>query len=202
MLRIYDSLYLILPLIPKAIICIPFIKSAIDIINPNRTTPNDMGCAITKSDTAILSTPTPTIKPLDHLGVSLFLTPCTILAIPTNSNEIAAKVTNKPAVNTGNDITARATAMASAPRPILAIRDDLLGNGAIPVAILSIPIISKAMESIRIIVYTAIPGNARITIDNIIEIAPKPTCTYRSQLGDFCLLLEDFTDAIYILFVE
>jgi hypothetical protein len=71
MLRIYDSLYLILPPIPKAIICIPFIKSAIDIINPNRRTPNDMGCAITKSETAILSTPTPTMKPLDHLGATV-----------------------------------------------------------------------------------------------------------------------------------
>jgi hypothetical protein len=93
--------------------------------------------------------------------------------------------------------------MASAPRPILAIRDDLLGNGAIPVAILSIPIISKAMESIRIIVYTAMPGCVRIAIDNIIEIAPKPTCTYRNQLGDFCLLISgDFTEVIYILFVK
>ena len=96
--------------------------------------------------------------------------------------------------------------MASAPRPILATRDDLLGNGAIPVAILSIPIISKAMESIRIIVYTgytAMPGCVRIAIDNIIEIAPKPTCIYRSQLGDFCLLISgDFTEVIYILFVK
>ena len=80
------------------------------MIKPNRTTPNDTGCAITKSDTAILSTPTPTMKPLDQPGASLFLTPCTTLAIPTNNNEIAAKVTNKPAVNIGNDITTRATA--------------------------------------------------------------------------------------------
>jgi hypothetical protein len=91
--------------------------------------------------------------------------------------------------------------MASAPRPILAIREDLLDNGAIPVAILSIPIISKPMESIRIIVYTAMPGCDRIAIDNIIEIAPKPTCIYRSQLGDFCLLpVGDFTsDVIYLI---
>jgi hypothetical protein len=200
-LVICEFLYRCLPPIPKAIICIPFIKSAIEIMRPNSTTPNDIGCAITRSDTAILNTPTPAIKPLDHPGASLFLIPCTILAIPTNINEIAAKVIKKPAVNTGNDMTTRATAMAITPRPILAIRDDLLGNGAIPVAILSIPIISKAMESIRIIVYTAIPGNARITIDSIIEIAPKPTCIYRSQLGDFCLLLlgGDFTEVIHLV---
>jgi hypothetical protein len=115
-----------------------------------------MGCAITKSETAILSTPTPTIKPLDQPGASLFLAPCTILAIPTNSNEIAAKVTNKPAVNTGNDMTARATAMASAPRPILAIRDDLLGNGAIPVAIFQFQLsvkLWKVSELLYILLY-------------------------------------------------
>ena len=114
--------------------------------------------------------------------------------------KLAAKVTNKPAVNTGNDITTRATAMASAPRPILATRDDLLGNGAIPVAILSIPIISKADgKHQNYCEYTAMPGCVRIAIDNIIEIAPKPTCTYLSQLGDFCLLISgDFTSRSFI----
>jgi NAD(P)-dependent dehydrogenase (short-subunit alcohol dehydrogenase family) len=37
-------------------ICIPFIKSAIEIIRPNSTTPNDIGCAITRSDKAVLNT--------------------------------------------------------------------------------------------------------------------------------------------------
>jgi hypothetical protein len=55
------------------------------------------------------------------------------------------------------------------------------------------------MESIRIIVYTAIPGNAKITIDNIIEIAPKPICIYRSQLGDFCLLLLPLGDFMEVI---
>jgi hypothetical protein len=50
-------------------------------------------------------------------------------------------------------------------------------------------------------VYTAMPGCVRIAIDNMIEIAPKTTCTYRSQLGDFCLLISgDFTsDVIYLV---
>jgi hypothetical protein len=43
------------------------------------------------------------------------------------------------------------------------------------------------MERIRIIVNIGIPGNVRITIDNMIEIAPKPICKNRNQLGDFTL---------------
>ena len=54
----------------------------------------------------------------------------------------------------------------------------------------------------RIIVYIAISGYVRIIIDSMIEIAPKPICTYRRQLGDFCLLrpVGDFTsDVIYLI---
>ncbi|MDQ6724300.1 MAG: hypothetical protein M3Z01_08565 [Thermoproteota archaeon] len=82
-------------------------------------------------------------------------------------------------------------ATTSVTRPILVRRDEVLGDGAIPVAILSNPTISKATENSRIIVYIAIPGYVRITIDNIIEIAPKPICTNHNKLGDFILLLLD-----------
>jgi hypothetical protein len=78
-------------------------------------------------------------------------------------------------------------ATTSAPSPILVSRDDLVGDGAIPIAILSNPTISKATENNRIIVYIAIPGYVKIIIENIIEIAPKPICTKRNQLGDFLL---------------
>jgi hypothetical protein len=83
------------------------------------------------------------------------------------------------------------SATTSAPSPILAKRDERLGNGAIPIAILSNPTISKATENIRITVYIAMPGNVRITIDNITEIEPKPICTNRNQLGDLPVLLLD-----------
>ena len=186
--------YRCLPAIPEAIICIPFIRREIEITRANRTTPIEIGCTITKADTAILNAPTPTRKLLDHLGAFLFAIPCTILAIPLNSKANAPKKIKNAAVCSGYDITTMASTITNAPSPILAKRDDLFGDGggdddAIPIAILSIPIISKTTESIRIIVYIAIPGKARITIDNIIEIAPKPICKTRNQLGDFIVII-------------
>jgi hypothetical protein len=56
------------------------------------------------------------------------------------------------------------------------------------VAILSKPTINKVIESIRITVNIAMPGYVNITIDSIIEIAPRPICTERNQLGDFTSL--------------
>ena len=172
---------------PTAIICIPFIRSAIEMLRANRTTPMVSGCINTKADTAMLSAPTPTRKPLDHLDISLFIIPCTILAIPLNSNANAPNNIKNSAVCIGNDITRMPNATTSAPSPILVSRDDLVGDGAIPIAILSNPTISKATENNRIIVYIAIPGYVKIIIENIIEIAPKPICTKRNQLGDFVL---------------
>jgi hypothetical protein len=83
-------------------------------------------------------------------------------------------------------MTMLANIITSAPSAILATRDDLLTSGtAIPIAILSIPTISKAMERSTMIEYIATPGNVRTTIDKITDIAPKPICATRNQLGDF-----------------
>jgi hypothetical protein len=157
------------------------------------------GCIKTKADIAILSAPTPTRKLLDQPDIFLFIIPCTILAIPLNSNANAPNNIKNSAVCIGNDITTIPSATTSAPRPILVRRDEVLGDGAIPIAILSNPTISKATENSRIIVYIAIPGYVRITIDNMIEIAPRPICTNRNQLGDFIVLLLDGFSVVNII---
>lgn len=158
------------------------------MLSANRVTPIVRGCITTKADTAMLSVPTPTRKLLDHLDISLFIIPCTILAIPLNSNANAPNNIKNSAVCIGNDITVNPSATTNIPSPILLRRDDLLRDGAIPIAILSNPTISKATENIRITVYIAIPGYVRIIIDSMIDIAPKPICKNRNQLGDFRLL--------------
>jgi hypothetical protein len=53
-----------LPPKPTAIISIPVIRIAIDILAASSGTPKPVVCAITKPDTAILSNPTPMRKPL------------------------------------------------------------------------------------------------------------------------------------------
>lgn len=173
---------------PTDIISIP-VRVAIDIIAAKRGTPKLIGCAITKPDTTILSTPTPIRKPLYQPEIFLFTAPCTIQAIPLKSKVYAPRNIKNTAVCNGNDMTMLANIIASAPSAMLATRDDLLTSGAaaIPIAILSIPTISKAMERSTMIEYIATPGNVRTTIDKIMDIAPKPTCATRNQLGDFLI---------------
>jgi hypothetical protein len=183
--------YLCLPPIPEAIICIPFTRRETEITRANRTTPIEIGCAITKADTPILNIPTPTRNALDQLGISLTIMPCTILATPLNSKANAPKNIKNAAACIGKDITTMPKAMTNAPSPILVQRDDLFVleyDGAIPIATLSNPIISKTIERITIIVYIAIPGNVRIKIDRKMEIAPKLICKNRNQLGDFSVV--------------
>jgi hypothetical protein len=163
-----------LPPIPTAIIWIPFIKIAIEILRANRTTPMVRGCINTSADTAMLSAPTPTRKALDHLEACLCVIPCITLAIPLKSKAIPPNNIKKAAVRIGNDITAKPNATTKTPSPIFVQREDLCRNGAIPVAILSKPTINKVIESIRITVNIAMPGYVNIIIDSIIEIAPRP----------------------------
>lgn len=158
------------------------------------------GCIKTKADIAILSAPTPTRKLLDQPDIFLFIIPCTILAIPLNSKANAPNNIKNSAVCIGNDITTMPSATTRAPRPILVRRDEAIGDGAIPIAILSNPTISKATENSRIIVYIAIPGYVRITIDNMIEIAPRPICTNRNQIGDFIVLLLDGFTVVNVIY--
>src|SRR5947209_10318108 len=90
-----------LPDIPNAIISIPLIRNAIEIIIANRTNPKEIGCAITKIDTAILSTPTPIRNALDK-PEALPDIPCIILDIQLTSKAIAHRTTKRDDVNTGN----------------------------------------------------------------------------------------------------
>jgi hypothetical protein len=151
-----DFAYRCLPPMPTAIICIPFIRSAIEMLRANRVTPMVMGCITTKADTAMLIAPTPTRKPLDHLDISLFIIPCTILAIPLNSNANAPN--NIKILQHVLEMTSQQCQVPQLMQsPILVRRVDLLGDGAIPIAILSNQTISKATENNRITVYIAIP---------------------------------------------
>jgi hypothetical protein len=146
-----------LPDIPNAIISIPLIRNAIEIIIANRTNPKEIGCAITRIDTAILRTPTPIRNALDEPEALLDI-PCIIRDIPLTSNAIAPRTTNTAEVNTGNSIRTREKPITSRPIPILMKRDPLEDCGvAIPTAILSIPTTSKIIERIKIIVNIAGP---------------------------------------------
>ena len=112
-------MYRSLPDIPNTIISIPLIRNAIEIIIANRTNPKDIGCAITRIDTATLRTPTPIRKALDE-PEDLNDIPCIILAIPFMSKAIAARTTKTAEVNTGNCISTIEKAITSRPIPILA----------------------------------------------------------------------------------
>ena len=162
-----------LPDIPNAIISIPLIRNAIEIIIANRTNPKEIGCAITKIDTAILSTPTPIRNALDK-PEALPDIPCIILDIPLTSKAIAHRTTKRDDVNTGNCCSTIEKAITSRPIPILVKRDPLeVGGVAIPTAILSIPTTSKIIERIKIIVNIAGPMYAKMTNDNSMHIPPK-----------------------------
>lgn len=88
------------------------------------------------------------------------------------------------------NITIIAMAIISGPSPIFASLFDLLGDGnAIPITILSNPIIIRAIETILIILFVVIPGYVRATTVKIMAIAPKPTSKYRSQAEDVVLSL-------------
>lgn len=112
-------MYRSLPDIPITIISIPLIRNAIEIIIANRTNPKDIGCAITRIDTATLRTPTPIRKALDE-PEDLNDIPCIILAIPFMSKAIAVRTTKTAEVNTGNCISTIEKAITSRPIPILA----------------------------------------------------------------------------------
>lgn len=172
-LAVVCAAYLCRPDIPKAIISIPLIRNAIEIIIPNRTNPNEIGCTIIKIDNAILITPTPMRNAREERDV-LFEIPCIILAIPLKSRATAARITRIADVNIGNCISTIEKAITARPITILAKLDPLeVRRIAIPTDVLSIPTASKINERIKIIVNIAGPMYAKITRDNVMHIAPK-----------------------------
>jgi hypothetical protein len=161
------------PDIPKAIISIPLIRNATEIKIANRTNPNEIGCAITRIDTAILMTPTPIRNALDERDLSLE-TPCIILDIPLKSRATAAKITRNADVNIGNCISTIERDTIARPSTILVILDLLEEwRNAIPTATLSIPIASKINERIKIVTNIVGPIYAKIATDNTMHSAPK-----------------------------
>ena len=68
------------------------------------------------------------------------------------------------------------------PRPTLAQRDFLGIN--IPLRTFSIPTTNKIIASNMTLVTTADAGEARMDIDIITAITPRPICAARSQPGD------------------
>ena len=161
------------PDIPRAIISIPLIRNAIEIKTPNRTNPKEIGCAITRIETAILMTPTPMRNALDERDL-LVETPCIILAIPLKSRATAARITRTADVNIGNCISTIEKATIARPSKILVILDRLEEpRNAIPTAALSIPTASKITERIKIVINIAGPMYAKIATDNIMHSPPK-----------------------------
>lgn len=161
------------PDIPITIISIPAIRNAIEIKIPNRTNPKEIGCAITRIDTAMLITPTPMRNALDERDV-LFEIPCIILAIPFKSRATAARITRTADVNIGNCISTIEKAIIARPSTMLAKLGPLEERRiAIPTHILSIPTASKITERIKMIVNTARPMYAKIDRDNVMHSPPK-----------------------------
>jgi hypothetical protein len=162
-----------LPDIPNAIISIPLIKNAIEIIIASKTNPKLIGWAITSKASTMLKAPTPIRRALDE-PEALCVIPWIILEIPLISKAIAARTTSTADVNTGNCISKIEKAMTSRPNPMLAKRvtleDEVM---ATPTAILSIPMTNKIIERIRIIVTMAGPMYTKISKDNNMHMPPK-----------------------------
>ena len=140
-----------LPDIPNAIISIPLIRNAIEIIIAKIANPKDIGCVITRRETAILRTPTPIRNALYEPEVSPDI-PCIILAIPLKSKANAPRTTRIAEVNIGNSISTAEKAIIRTPSTMLTNRDPIEDSVAMPTAVLSIPMTSKINERIKIIV--------------------------------------------------
>jgi hypothetical protein len=164
--------YRCLPDIPNTIISIPLIRNTIEIIIAKITNPKEIGCAITRRDTAILRTPIPIRNARDEPEVLPDI-PCITLAIPLKSKANAARTTKTADVNIGNSISTAEKAIIRTPSPMLAKRDPLEDGIAMPTAILSIPTTSKITEIIKMIVNIVGPMYVKITRDNTMHIAPK-----------------------------
>jgi hypothetical protein len=172
-LAVLRSKYARLPDIPKAIISIPLTRNAIEIKIPNRTNPNEIGCAITRIDTMILTSPTPMRNALEERDALLDIL-CIILAIPLKSRATAARTTRIADANIWNCISMIEKAIIARPSTILAKLDPLKeGRNAIPTDILSIPTASKITERIKILVNIAGPMYAKINRDNVMHSPPK-----------------------------
>ena len=173
MVVVLGAKYSCRPDIPNTTISIPLIRNAAEIKIANRTNPNEIGCAITRIDTAMLMTPTPIRNALDERDLSLE-TPCIILDIPLKSRATAAKITRNADVNIGNCISTIERDTTARPSTILVMLDRLdEWRNAIPTATLSIPIASKINERIKIVTNIAGPIYAKIATDNTMQSPPK-----------------------------
>jgi hypothetical protein len=108
-----------------------------------------------------------------------------ILAIPVKSRPRASKVTNTPAVNRGNAITAIPNKAAKAPRPIFPNLDDFECFDSVrPVTNLSIPTTSNVIESRKVRVAIPTLGFTITATDSAIAIPPSTVCKIRMPLAD------------------
>ncbi len=113
---------------------------------------------------------------LDHFDISLFVVPCTILAIPSNNIPAASKVTKTSVVDNGYARTEKPNPMTIIPNIILHIREDVFRRGSSPATILSAPAASKLIESRKTRVVMPVLGLAIIARDKAIAITPKTIC--------------------------
>jgi hypothetical protein len=158
------ELNLHVPAIPKAIISIPLIRRAIDIINAKTGIPIPIGWVNTIRD----------IMMLDQPALFLSTNPCISLAIPLNNKAIAPKTIKNAADCDGNAIATEDGIITSIPNPKFTMVDDLVVDAAdIPLAILSIPNIKRSIETNTITVARADAGDANTATETPIEIGPK-----------------------------
>lgn len=190
------ELNLRLPAIPKAIISIPLIKRAIDIIKAKRGMPILAGCAKTMRDIIMLNIPTKIRAALDQPALLLSTNPCINLAIPLNNRAIAPSIIKNAADSNGYAIATEDSIITSTPTPIFTILDDTLVDAAdIPLAILSIPSMKRTIETNTITVAIADAGDANTATESPIEISPKTTCRILSHRGD--LSCDASTDSLF-----
>lgn len=175
------------PLAPKHIISFPAIRSVPVNNMTKRTKPILIGLAIIISEITMLNTPTPIIKPLENLGISLD-NPCTILAIPLINKATAPRITDDADVTTGNSIRKIESPTIANPSTIFVIRVFFDDRGDNPTSILSIPTIKYTMDRIKISANKVAPGNTtkndRTTTESKIAREPVRICNIRSHDGD------------------
>jgi len=116
--------------------------------------------------------------------------PETILAIPFNRKTIESMKTKVRKPNAGDIKTTKDKMIVNKPTPRSKPRSQL-GKTLLnpPITTLAIPIISRAVESMKISVKIASSGYARTTIDNTIAIRPKMMPKIRNQPGAFLSLM-------------
>ena len=153
-------------------------------MTPARAAPND-GTTSIAIPIPTANIPTPTWNPRET-PLCLLDRPSIILEAPIISKAIATNISISTAASVGYESAIPARMRINIPSPMLA-HLDLPGKN-IPTITRSIPTKNKIIASNQTTETIAAAGDASVTIDSIIMIAPKPIWSHLTQAG---LLLTD-----------